>query len=102
VATALAKVTDDIDVIVSDLGLPDGSGFELVQQLSAERPVRAIALSGYGTARDVEHSRQAGFARHLTKPVDPDALVRAIEEVAVGATALRSGARPTARASRRR
>jgi PAS domain S-box-containing protein len=83
VAAALERAPGEYDVIVSDLGLPDGSGLDIVRRLRGDaQPVRAIALSGYGTARDVEQSLAAGFTLHLTKPVDPDALVSAIRRVA--------------------
>ena len=62
--------TGDIDAMVSDLGLPDGRGTELMKQIATIRPIPAIALSGYGMESDVEKSREAGFCRHLTKPVD--------------------------------
>lgn len=81
-AAAYMKDTDDFDVIVSDLGLPDGSGLELIRGMRSERPVPAIALSGYGMAEDVERSLAAGFALHLTKPVTPADLVEAIRKVA--------------------
>lgn len=61
---------EEIDVMVSDLGLPDGRGTELMQQIVAIRPIPAIALSGYGMESDIEKSHEAGFSRHLTKPVD--------------------------------
>ncbi|RZL01614.1 MAG: response regulator [Rubrivivax sp.] len=67
------------DAVVSDLGLPDGSGREVARALAPRMP--CIALSGYGSDDDVNASREAGFAGHLTKPVDPsdiDALLRAL------------------------
>lgn len=58
------------DVLVSDLGLPDESGLVLVARLRSIQPeLVAVALSGYGKAADIEDSRKAGFALHLTKPV---------------------------------
>ena len=67
------------DGIVSDIGLPDGSGTELhalLRPLAGEAGVPpAIALSGYGTDADIRRSRESGFARHLIKPVDLDHLV---------------------------
>ena len=58
------------DVVVSDLGLPDGSGHDLMRRLRERRPVAGIAMSGYGTEDDIRRSREAGFAEHLVKPVD--------------------------------
>src|SRR5678816_4714545 len=67
---ALEFDLDSIDVMVSDIGLPDMSGHDLMRALRQKQPLRAIALSGYGTERDIEESRRAGFASHLTKPVE--------------------------------
>ncbi|WP_435016397.1 ATP-binding protein [Tundrisphaera sp. TA3] len=74
VASALrADQAGEFDLIVSDLGLPDGSGIDLMKILHARRPVPAIALSGFGMDDDLARSREAGFAAHLTKPVEfPD------------------------------
>ncbi|HET6246842.1 MAG TPA: response regulator [Tepidisphaeraceae bacterium] len=58
------------DILISDIGLPDGSGLELIRTLSQRRPVRGIALSGFGMDEDLERSRSAGFSEHLTKPID--------------------------------
>jgi CheY-like chemotaxis protein len=73
------------DLLISDLGLPDGSGLDLMRVL-ARRPkrVRAIALSGFGTEDDVQRSLAAGFAAHLTKPVPMATLRRVIAQVATG------------------
>ncbi len=71
VAAGLAAVSEtNPDVLISDLGLPDGSGLDLMRQLIERgRSIPAIALSGYGTPADVERSKAAGFAEHLTKPL---------------------------------
>jgi CheY-like chemotaxis protein len=86
VASATAAVRQDgaFDLIVCDLGLPDGSGLDVIRQLGARYAGRAIALTGYGMDADVAASREAGFAEHLTKPVDLDRLQDAIARV-VGA-----------------
>ncbi|MFL6290565.1 MAG: ATP-binding protein, partial [Thermoanaerobaculia bacterium] len=67
-----------IDLVVSDLGLPDGSGLDLMRELSGRYGLKGIALSGYGMEEDVQRSREAGFSKHLTKPVDLQALKAAI------------------------
>ena len=69
-AAIAAGERDDFDVVVTDLGLPDGSGLDLGPALSARTPL--IALSGFGSAEDVARSMAAGFAAHLVKPTDPD------------------------------
>ncbi|MGI9086315.1 MAG: PAS domain-containing hybrid sensor histidine kinase/response regulator [Chthoniobacterales bacterium] len=58
------------DLVISDLGLPDGSGLDLMRGLRATHGLTGIALSGFGTAEDVAASFAAGFNEHLTKPVD--------------------------------
>jgi PAS domain S-box-containing protein len=66
------------DLVISDLGLPDGSGLELMRHLSTTYGLRGIALSGFGTDEDLAASQAAGFDAHLTKPVDWDRLKEAI------------------------
>jgi PAS domain S-box-containing protein len=72
------------DLIISDIGLPDGSGLDLLQQICPTDPVPAIAVSGYGMKADIDASRAAGFAEHLTKPVDWAQLRDAVQRLAVG------------------
>jgi CheY-like chemotaxis protein len=77
----------ELDLIISDIELPDGDGRELMNTIRSIRPIPGIALSGFGSADDVEQSRAAGFALHLTKPVDFRRLERAIEQFAADAAA---------------
>jgi CheY-like chemotaxis protein len=59
------------DVLLSDIGLPDGSGHDLMKQARQRQPtVRGIAFSGFGMEEDLRRSKEAGFDYHLTKPVD--------------------------------
>jgi len=72
------------DVAFLDLGLPVIDGFELARRIIREfpdRPPRLVAVTGYGQKHDVTRSAAAGFEAHLTKPVDLDALVAAVERV---------------------
>ncbi len=78
-AAAAAK---KFDLVISDLGLPDGTGTELMQQLRQEYGLSGIALSGYGMDEDLARSREAGFVTHLIKPVDFHQLERALREIA--------------------
>ncbi|HWN41158.1 MAG TPA: response regulator [Thermoanaerobaculia bacterium] len=71
-----------IDLVLSDIGLPDGSGHDLMAELSRRFGLRGIALTGYGMEEDLERSREVGFARHLTKPVSLEQLESAIRQVA--------------------
>ena len=75
------------DLIVSDIGLPDGSGLELMRRAVARLgPVPGIALTGYGMEEDIRRSREAGFTAHLTKPIDFTKLEAMIRQVAPRAT----------------
>lgn len=74
VETALGQ---RFDAAVVDIGLPGLDGYEVARRLRADERcagMRLVALSGYGRAEDRERSTQAGFDRHLVKPVDPDEL----------------------------
>ncbi|HEX8309818.1 MAG TPA: ATP-binding protein, partial [Chthoniobacteraceae bacterium] len=82
VASALAAAADRrFDAVISDLGLPDGNGFELMNELRARYQLRGIAVSGYGMEADLRRSREAGFAAHLTKPVDFPQLQAALAQL---------------------
>ncbi len=72
---------EQFDLVISDIGLPDGSGVDLLERISQIRRVPAIALSGYGMEHDVDRSREAGFIEHLTKPVGWNALIDAVQRV---------------------
>jgi len=73
--------TGQFDLVISDLGLPDGSGLDLMHQLRTRHGICGIALSGYGMEIDIQRSRAAGFAHHLIKPITPDGLEAAIWQV---------------------
>ena len=82
VRSALAAAGEHrFDLVVSDLGLPDGSGLDLMRELRARYGLQGIALSGYGMRDDVRQSHEAGFAEHLLKPVTFQTLQAAIERV---------------------
>ena len=85
-ALQLASETEH-DLIISDIELPDGNGRELMETIRAIRPTPGIALSGFGSADDIEQSLSAGFSVHLTKPVDFRRLLQVIEQVAARFTA---------------
>lgn len=75
----------EFDVLLTDIGLPDGQGLELIQPFvaaAAGRGVTGIALSGYGMPEDVRRTREAGFAHHLTKPVDISQLQAVLARIA--------------------
>ena len=82
VASASAAAEGEpFDVVVCDLGLPDGDGYELMRRIRAIRSVPGIAMSGYGMNEDRRRSREAGFSEHLVKPIDVPQLIAAIRRV---------------------
>ena len=68
------------DLLITDIGLPDGDGIGLLSTLRAIRPLRGIVVSGYGMEADVQRSREAGFAAHLIKPFNVSRLEEAIDQ----------------------
>jgi Signal transduction histidine kinase len=70
----------NFDLLISDIGLPDRSGYELMQELRA-RGLAGIALSGFGMESDVNRARAAGFAEHLTKPINFERLEAVIQQL---------------------
>jgi PAS domain S-box-containing protein len=79
---AAERAAGGFDLVVSDLGLPDGSGQDLMRELARRYGLHGIALSGYGMEADIRRSREAGFECHLTKPVNLETLEAAIQQVA--------------------
>jgi len=80
-ALALAE-KEQFDVLISDIGLPDGSGIDLMQKLSVDHPLFGIALTGFGMEEDVRRSHDVGFNHHLIKPVDLNRLDALIQQSA--------------------
>lgn len=68
------------DVLVSDIGLPDGSGIELMRAINSKNPIFGIALTGFGMEEDVRRSHDVGFHHHLIKPVDLNRLDSLIQQ----------------------
>lgn len=86
IAGSLASARSELagrafDLLISDLGLPDGNGLDLMREIRSGFGVPGIALSGYGMAEDIARSREAGFRDHIIKPVNLSALEAAIERV---------------------
>lgn len=83
VAAALAAAERvKFDLLVSDIGLPDGSGFELMRTLRDRYGLKGIAVSGYGMAQDLRASQESGFVEHLTKPLNFQMLRETIRRIA--------------------
>jgi CheY-like chemotaxis protein len=58
------------DLLLSDLGLPDGTGLDVIAALRERSHIPAVAMSGFGQPADLARSRAAGFSEHIIKPVD--------------------------------
>jgi PAS domain S-box-containing protein len=69
------------DLLLSDIGLPDGTGVDVMKHVAARHSLKGIALSGYGQDEDIRRSRDAGFTTHLTKPVNLQTLHEVIRKV---------------------
>jgi PAS domain S-box-containing protein len=69
------------DFVVSDIGLPDGNGCDLMKEFHSRYGLEGIALTGYGMDEDISRSRAAGFITHLTKPVSVQALDKALSHI---------------------
>jgi len=65
-----------------DIGLPDGSGYEVISQARQKRPIHAVAITGFGTEEDIRRSKEAGFDFHLVKPVDLHQLQTVLDKIA--------------------
>lgn len=73
---------ETFDLLISDLGLPDGSGLDIIRHVKDRYNVKGIALSGFGSDEDLRRSRDAGFEHHLIKPVSFQTLEGTIRKVA--------------------
>jgi|ERR1700726_880577 CheY-like chemotaxis protein len=60
----------EFDVVLCDVGLPDGSGYDVISQAKRKQPVKGVALTGFDRDEDIRRGKEAGFDFHLTKPVD--------------------------------
>jgi signal transduction histidine kinase len=73
--------TQEFDLLISDIGLPDRSGYELMREVRLNKRLPGIALSGFGSEQDVNQAREAGFAEHLTKPINFERLEKTIQRL---------------------
>jgi two-component system CheB/CheR fusion protein len=83
VAAALALCeSEKFDLLISDIGLPDGSGYQLMECVRQKFGMKGIALSGRGLSEDLAASERAGFGQHLVKPIQLSDVTAAIARVA--------------------
>lgn len=84
-ADALRVLEDQaIDLVISDIGLPDADGYELMRQVRLKYDIKGICMTGYGMDEDIRKSREAGFVDHIVKPVDADRLREVVAQVTAG------------------
>jgi DNA-binding response OmpR family regulator len=81
IAQAGAHNGSGFHLLISDIGLPDGDGRELLRNINPIQPLPAIAVSGLDSSGEIRKSIEAGFSRHLVKPIDFDELLFVIEDV---------------------
>ncbi len=74
--------SQQFDLLVSDIGLPDGSGWDIMTNLKRVQNIRGVAISGFGMEEDLKRSKAAGFEQHLVKPVSFELLRDTVKEVA--------------------
>ena len=82
VSEAIGRLRDNnIDLLACDIGLPDGTGVDLIRAVRQFSDIPAIALSGFGMEEDVRRCIDAGFNAHLTKPVNIARLEQLINQI---------------------
>lgn len=62
--------SNEFDVVLCDIALPDGNGYDVITEAKRKRAVKAVALSAFAARDDIERGKKAGFDFHLAKPVD--------------------------------
>ena len=76
--------SNEFDLVISDIGLPDATGYELMTQLRDTHGLKGIALTGYGTDEDLQKAKDSGFIDHVLKPINLATLNAAIEKARQG------------------
>jgi PAS domain S-box-containing protein len=81
-ASALKIVqSQNFDVVLSDIGLPDGSGYDVISRAKQRQQLKGVALTGFGNDDDIRRGKEAGFDFHLVKPVDFHELRSVLDQV---------------------
>jgi CheY-like chemotaxis protein len=76
--------SNEFDLVISDIGLPDATGYELMTLLRDTHGLKGIALTGYGTDEDLQKAKDSGFIDHVLKPINLATLNAAIEKARQG------------------
>jgi CheY-like chemotaxis protein len=88
-ALKLAAKTE-FDVLLCDLNLPDGTGWELMERLCKKRPIAGVAYSAFDEPEHIARSKAAGFAEHVVKGTTPETIVAALRRVTKAASIVES------------
>ena len=95
VASAVEAAKENtFDLLVCDISLPDGTGWDLMKKLSARGPVCGIAYTASGTDQDIAKSQKAGFFKHLVKGCSTEELIAVIQQALNGAALNRARLQP--------
>ncbi|MBL9187082.1 MAG: PAS domain S-box protein [Opitutaceae bacterium] len=95
VATALDLARrETFDLLLTDIGLPDGTGYDVMARLKTIQPLRGIVMSGYGMEEDLKRSTAAGFVEHVVKPFEGPELLAAIARVGAAGRQVAAAPRP--------
>jgi CheY-like chemotaxis protein len=70
------------DVVLCDIALPDGNGYDVIVEAKRKGAVKAVAISGFAAGDDIERGKRAGFDFHLAKPVDFHELRSVLSQIA--------------------
>jgi len=77
-ARLLMKKNKDFELLISDIDLPDGSGYDLMNEFRKKFAAKGIAVTGHDAEEDIAHSQSSGFTAHLTKPIRVESLENAL------------------------
>jgi PAS domain S-box-containing protein len=74
--------SENVEVLLCDIGLPDGTGYEVIAEAKRKQPIKSVAITGFGTEEDIRRSKEAGFDLHLVKPIDLHELQTVLDQIA--------------------
>jgi len=74
--------SENVEVLLCDIGLPDGTGYEVIAEAKRKQRIKSVAITGFGTEEDIRRSKEAGFDLHLVKPIDLHELQTVLDQMA--------------------
>ena len=73
--------SENVEVLLCDIGLPDGTGYEVIAEAKRKQRIKSVAITGFGTEEDIRRFKEAGFDLHLVKPIDLHELQEVLDQV---------------------